>query len=260
MENIIENKDLMDLHVIPGCPWHEMLEKWGPPNLNWCEAPVCSYFNNPANTWSNLGFILLGIYVLFRARKYLCIERLWYGLTLFTVGALSFVYHATNNGLTQYFDFFGMFLFLSYLFYIYHIRLGREYNGRRSLAMGFIVFLMFNLLYYVFPIINIPIQYIIALAIFLLIGLEVKTNHFSQREHVYWTHSGKFHDKKYFFLTLLCFGIGEALSLMDLKRIFCDPNNHIIQGHALWHLFDALGLYFLYFYLGQFSFFKKSDK
>merc|ERR1712166_227514 len=36
--------------------------------------------------------------------------------------------------------------------------------------------------------------------------------------------------------------VGLTCSMLDLNRIWCNPQNHVVQGHAVWHLFTALAL------------------
>jgi hypothetical protein len=43
---------------------------------------------------------------------------------------------------------------------------------------------------------------------------------------------------------LVLLGVAQAASLADLQRVVCDPDNHFVQGHAVWHLVSALALYF----------------
>lgn len=31
-------------------------------------------------------------------------------------------------------------------------------------------------------------------------------------------------------------------SALDAARIWCDPHDHLVQGHALWHLLSAISL------------------
>src|SRR4051812_39077167 len=50
-----------------GCPWSE-LSHLAPPNLKWCEAQVCGWIVEPANTWSNLAYGLLGAALLVARR------------------------------------------------------------------------------------------------------------------------------------------------------------------------------------------------
>ncbi len=44
-----------------------------------------------------------------------------------------------------------------------------------------------------------------------------------------------------------------ALWLLDEQKIWCNPDIHWINGHAVWHLLSAVGLYFLYRFYAQFD-------
>ena len=54
-----------------------------------------------------------------------------------------------------------------------------------------------------------------------------------------------------FWLALVLLAAGAAASLADVTRTWCDPSNHWLQGHALWHVLTAASLYALFvFYAG----------
>ena len=51
-------------------------------------------------------------------------------------------------------------------------------------------------------------------------------------------------------------GLAEAFSLMDINRIWCQPDNAFLHGHVLWHLIGSLGvgaasLHFMQFRLDE---------
>ena len=47
----------------------------------------------------------------------------------------------------------------------------------------------------------------------------------------------------YWFAVGVCFlAVGLTCSMLDLQRIWCNPKNHVVQGHAVWHIFTALAL------------------
>ncbi|HEX4048255.1 MAG TPA: hypothetical protein VH309_10495, partial [Elusimicrobiota bacterium] len=48
---------------------------------------------------------------------------------------------------------------------------------------------------------------------------------------------------------LAAFGIW----LLDMKGIVCAPDDHILQGHAVWHVLNAFCFYFLYRFYRQFD-------
>lgn len=47
--------------------------------------------------------------------------------------------------------------------------------------------------------------------------------------------------------------VGLTCSMLDLNRIWCNPQNHVIQGHAVWHLFTALALICQFAHYAQFQ-------
>jgi hypothetical protein len=52
-------------------------------------------------------------------------------------------------------------------------------------------------------------------------------------------------DYSAYWLALALLGAASALSLADVTRAWCDPANHWLQGHALWHVLSAASLYAL---------------
>ncbi len=54
--------------------------------------------------------------------------------------------------------------------------------------------------------------------------------------------------RRWFRLMLGCFALGFGFWLADKTRLVCDPNNHLINGHAIWHLATSacLALFFEY--------------
>ena len=100
------------------CPW-QGLAAYGPPNVKWCEERLCAWINEPANAWSNLAYIFVGLFIYFftdlRTRRgtsagsSLGLE--WFPPTIIAVGVCSGIYHASNTYITQMLDFFGMYLF-----------------------------------------------------------------------------------------------------------------------------------------------------
>jgi hypothetical protein len=58
--------------------------------------------------------------------------------------------------------------------------------------------------------------------------------------------------------TLHFFGIslgfiftGAVFSVLDVTRTWCDPTHPFLQGHAIWHVLSALGLFAAYFHYRQ---------
>lgn len=53
-------------------------------------------------------------------------------------------------------------------------------------------------------------------------------------------------DRRPFFIGLVLLTAAAAFSLADVTRAFCDPANHWLQGHAIWHVLPAASLYAMF--------------
>ena len=49
-----------------------------------------------------------------------------------------------------------------------------------------------------------------------------------------------------FFAALALMAAAGGFSLAGVTRTWCDPSNHWLQGHSIWHLLSAGALYSLY--------------
>ncbi|MBC7754438.1 MAG: hypothetical protein H7Z71_09390 [Moraxellaceae bacterium] len=58
--------------------------------------------------------------------------------------------------------------------------------------------------------------------------------------------SNRNYPKRDLSLCLSFFVVAAGFSYADISRLFCHPSNHVIQGHAIWHLLCAVGTWFSY--------------
>lgn len=230
----------------PNCPWYRMYELFGESNVKWCEERVCTWFNEPANTWSNLAYILVAGLILKSACKETnpsaATVQKRYGWAVFIMGAFSFWYHASNNYFTQIFDFIGMFIWLVYLMIINLKRLG--YANSKNAFPLYITFIA--LLTAVIPVLksaDIKFQILIPILGLALSGSEYliySRTKVAERLNYRW-----------FFAGLMTIIVALGFSIGDAKRIMCNPQNHFLQGHAIWHVVAALGIYFVFLFYRQ---------
>lgn len=218
--------------VEPGCPWYGLYERFGPPNVKWCEERLCAWVNEPANTWSNIGYLAAGLWIVRRARAESSRPGEVFGWVVFAMGLGSLVYHATNNFLTQVGDFLGMFAMVYFIVAANLWRMGRTSNPGlwyAALVLGSTASL---------PFLNkagFPIQWLMVVTAAMVIGSELLAR---RREA-----PGPWRS---FAVAAVLLGVAESFSLADLKRLWCDPSNHWLQGHAVWHWLAALAMPFLY--------------
>lgn len=220
----------------PGCPW----SGFTPPNVDWCEAELCSWVTNPADTWSNLAYLIFGVWMIARARGSGRPELRMFGPASIAVGLFSGVYHASYTFMLQFFDFVGMFLFCFLVLTLNALRMGWIGMHQRllfylggTLAMSALVPLGFA--------VGFPIQALVLFLIFAMLGQE-------------WLLRGRAGaplNYRPYFLALALISAAALCSALDVTRVWCDPHNHWLQGHAAWHVFSAASLAALYrFYEG----------
>ena len=57
--------------------------------------------------------------------------------------------------------------------------------------------------------------------------------------------------------TLCCFSglliAAFVCSMLDQANVWCYPDSHLIQGHAVWHVITAVSFYFIYLFYSQFD-------
>jgi hypothetical protein len=230
--------------VRPGCPWYDMYQKWGPANVKWCEERLCQVVQEPANTWSNLGYLIFALVIIFVARKAIKRYSTFYGVTLFIVGATSLFYHMTNNLLTQYWDFVGMFMLMAVLntYNLKRLGLARKLG---EVGTYLAIFILFNLIFFLFAHFGLNVQSLVGILVVFLASLEVLCRK-----------KGEFDGSK---VPIKHFAISGAIMLSaalfsaaDAKRLICDPHNHMLQGHAIWHILSSIGLFWAWIYYRQF--------
>jgi hypothetical protein len=81
----------------PSCPWYPVTEKVGAPNIKWCEETLCQWVSEPANTWSNLGYMIVAVIIMYLVNKNNQDSKLkQLGPIIFFMGAMSFFYNQNN--------------------------------------------------------------------------------------------------------------------------------------------------------------------
>ena len=224
-----------------GCPWVD-LRKWsGLPNVRWCEEQVCSWIATPANTWSNLGYIFVGLLFLWSTQKEKSENIRFYGHASLAVGITSFVYHASLAFATQLLDYLGMFIFFYLVLIQNFARLGMI-SGEKVKSQIWIWTIVSTGIAGTSNYLGFPIQGLIALIIAVTIITEVMAKKKSKRPIRY----------RAFFGSMMFFATALTFSVSDVTRKFCDPSDHWIQGHALWHYFGAVALFFSMHHYRQF--------
>jgi len=216
-------------------PWHGLT----PANLHFCEASLRAWVAQPANTLSNLGFLIVGVWVIARARRHRRAAAGLLGWIAIATGIGSAALHGTNTLIGQFMDQGAMFL-ESAFFVVFGLWRWRRWSRPRLVALYAALVLGSLGLMLRFPTLGIAL-FVAHVVTFLAIELGLFVRDRGRTR--YWA--------------MLAAGGTFALSWgvwwLDLLRVWCDPDNHLFTGHALWHLLGALSFYFWYRYYEQFS-------
>jgi hypothetical protein len=225
------------------CPWYEVA-KYAPTNVKWCEAPTCGIISEPANTWSNIVYFVLAYWIYKRVKKYHQDEKLfmYFVPAIAFMGAFSFIYHASYNFFTQWFDFLGMFM-MTGLFISLNFNRLNILKKKNILRFYIGSTLLFGLLTVIFYVTYIPLQSLVAVQALFLVGSEI-----GNRKKI------SFEEYKPFLISVGLILIAVTFSVLDVTRTMCDPHNHYFQGHAIWHCFSALSLGFAFKFYSQFKY------
>jgi len=207
------------------------------PTIRYCESNLNGWIVQPANAVSSLLISLAGIYIL--AKKHHTYSK-HLGVIAIILGLASFFYYASFTFVGQLADLGSMYLLASLLI-VAGLR-NRKLSKNQSL--GFFIFgagipLALTATIRTIGSFNIGIP-LFAILLIIAVYLELKA---AAKDKL---------NLKYFWLTFAAFAIGYLFWWLDYKKIWCDPSSsHYINGHAVWHFFNAVALLSLDHYYSQ---------
>jgi hypothetical protein len=217
------------------CPW----DQYEPATRHFCEAELCQWITKPAESWSNIGFVIIGFYLLKKAKEENKNNLSLVGLCSIAVGIGSFLFHATATRWGQILDVSAMMWLLSLPLVLNANRLGVLATNKVKLAYG-----LFSLISTIF--ITFFTKWgILYFGIFVTIGILSEFKLYLKEKEVT--------EYKTYLKLLGTFFLAFAIWLTDTFKIICDPDNHIFNGHAAWHLLCAWAVYYIYQFYSQFE-------
>jgi hypothetical protein len=214
---------------------------------NFCEAARSGWVKQPANSFSNLGFVVAGLLIGWHAGRP---DRLGdvlprnpglaatYACVVVLLGPASAAMHATQAEAGGQFDLLSMYLVASFAAAYALMRWVRQ--GRLLFAQLFSLFVAFCELVGLYdgrvPVVDQAGN--VAFAALLLTAVVLEVRLWRRRE-------GGVH-------TDLRWGAGAlgailvAFAIWNVtKSVWCDPHS-LVQGHAIWHVLDAASAYLLF--------------
>lgn len=206
------------------CPW-EKFPKFT--STSFCEEQICGWVVQPANTWSNISYLIAAIYILqnknFDSNKY------WFAPVVLFLFFGSTAYHMTNTVWGHWTDLAGM-LALSGL--ILSLTIVRFFKLRPIyLALLLPVILAFSLPHIGPSKWGGKIFFIQCMAAAIVEIFTFKARQISSDRRTWIVRA----------LGLFLFAL--AINIVDMKQYWCIPQNHVITLHAIWHLICGYCIY-----------------
>ncbi|MEO8190089.1 MAG: ceramidase domain-containing protein [Acidobacteriota bacterium] len=204
----------------------------------------------PGNTWTNIGFILCGLAILRSVRRDNRDHLRGLAWVAIVTGVGSAFFHASETFLGSLFDYGGMFVGASYMLAV---------NMRRWLLLSRSAIRAIFWASLAAPLLFLVLNGGYGRWIYFLEGVSccgvIEGILYVRQRRVgppvrygwlmgYWS----------------VFLVGFVFWWMDMTRRLCDPGNHWISGHGIWHLLDAVALYFVYLFYRQFEVLRFSER
>jgi hypothetical protein len=218
------------------CPW----DAWDPGTVAFCEERRCAWVAEPANTWSSLGYVLVGGWLLVEAVRRRDPRLVALAVAEILIGLGSVAFHGTGTFVGEVFDQAGMFMLSALLLAFAAARAYAWQAQTTALVYAGLVTASTAALLVVRPI-GIPL-----FAAQLVAGLGWELAHYRRSER-----PADFVDLQ---RGLGIFAVSFVIWVGDISRVVCVPTNHVFTGHSAWHLLNAWCIERLFrFYALRFS-------
>ncbi|MCC6376957.1 MAG: ceramidase domain-containing protein [Microbacteriaceae bacterium] len=205
-----------------------------------CEADSLAFPRQLANSFSSLGFVLLGLWGAIAVRKpdQDSPERKlwpWFTSIMVFIGASSFYYHASLSFFGQFLDIFSMFLLGTLLIVGGFYRSGRL-SGRIAIVVFVLASVVLGIAEYFFPDFR-RVIFAIVIVAGIVIELSPGITGISLRSR----------KGTLIMAAVALLVVAFVIWTADLTGWLCDPNS-IFQGHAIWHLLTAVAAFLVLFH------------
>jgi hypothetical protein len=228
--------------------WLATVNDWLGPDVGrgdrFCEAARDAVVLQPANTFSNAGFVVAGLAIAWRsggARTAIAANPglgAAYGVVVVLLGPASAAMHATQSALGGHLDLLSMYLvagFAASYALTRCLRQGNAFFAGTFLAIVVVCELVERIPGHV-PVVDIAAN--LAFGVFLLVALT--------GEAVLWRRGTVRREVRWGFASAGALALAFAIwNLAKDGTAFCHPHS-LLQGHAAWHLLCAVAAYALY--------------
>jgi hypothetical protein len=224
------------------CPWD--FAKWNE-TMTFCEERVCGWIVQPFNSWTSWSVAIVGLIIFLQAKNSLKVFRSL-GVALIYLGVGTFAYHATKTYPAGVIDSMGMLMVVTWAL-LYSLQLLFKFSNK----VFVFVYIALNTVLTIYSFFEPFYAATYLFLFFLTTAIFVETIRIYKlkisRDQVL-----KIFKPLVFCIFLLCVAF-FVFWVPDSSGLVCDPKNHFINGRGIWHLLDALAMYFAYSYMKQFA-------
>ena len=218
------------------------------PDHCFCERVHAGVIRQPINTWSNLAFISVGVMVLAvavrgftsapLAKRVNLMRANWvypviYGAVTVLIGLGSLLYHSSLAFVWQTVDVTSIYLLSSFML-LYNLSRMRRMRGGVFVGSYLLANIVMGYAAIRWPVTR---RYIVVLLILAVLVCEIIICK-KRRPRT---------DMRFFRVACMSLGLAGVSWVLDITRVFCSPDS-LVQAHALWHVFMAMTIGFVYFY------------
>ncbi len=223
---------------LTNCPWGHLERA----KLSFCEAPLCSIVHRPSETYSSFAFVVAGLYIYKIARKDKNYHYIFFAIFASLIGLTSAALHATSSRIGEVMDVSSMFALVNFCI---TLGLKRKFPNLSGLSqVG--LFVLFTIISSISLFIDNQAAGSAMFGSLIVIGVLTEYALFKNTKI-----------KPNYMLLVQAIGsllIGWGIWWLDILKIVCNPNNHLITGHAVWHCCNAIGIIYLWKFFDQFEY------
>ncbi len=202
------------------CPW----SSFEAGSIAFCEARECAWVVEPSNAWSSVAYVLVGLWVWRRTTHPLSKHV---ALAAVLIGLGSFAFHATGTFVGELVDLLGMLLLSGLMLSQAWGRAAGSSATAVAVRWGVLTLGGLGVVLLVKPA-GIPL---FAGQLLTAVGLEL------------WLHRrGQTGNVTPFLQALALTTTAFGVWVLDVTHLVCAPDNHLVTGHAVWHVLNALAL------------------
>lgn len=214
------------------------------PNHCFCEAIGAGFIRQPIDTYTNIAYLLAGIFILHhlvntktsreRISNQTSLPRMLFalfGLTVIAVSIGSFLYHASFTFLGMEMDDDSMYLIGTFMLF-YGLAHLIPINTKKFLFAFILLNLFLETVIYFFPVIRGLIFGLLVLGSLWINWIAIRRKKMKN-------------NLKPLFTSLGIFALAYFVWTLDDLKIVCYPTS-LFQGHGVWHCLTALAIVFYF--------------